>query len=145
MANGAGVLANADASRGALRPSIPTPVPLISATRSAPAGSIAPYAPANSLRTTNGSSSNRSSDSHATLRSSVRAHSASNVDLPYPAGAVTPTTRASLERTRWIRVLRLTAPARGSGIRNFDASSSCSRSSARARTSAAGASITPKA
>ena len=77
---GLGVVANADASRGAARPS--TETPRTSATRSELPGVICAYADANTGNNAAGSSSKRSSDTHATGRSSVAAHSASRVDLP---------------------------------------------------------------
>ena len=89
-----------DASRGAARPNTDTPSPLISATKSALSGEIRAYADANRTSRIAGSSSKRSSDTHPTGRSSACAHSVRNVDFPYPAGAVTPTTRQSLARAR---------------------------------------------
>ena len=72
-----------------------------------------------------GSSSNRSSDTQATGRSSEWAHSARRVDLPYPAGAVTPTTRRPLERAEAIREARETEPrAGGSGTDSLASSRS---------------------
>ena len=53
----------------------------------------------------------RSRDTQATRRSSARAHSTSRVDLPYPAGAVTATTRQSLARALSMSGARLTEPA----------------------------------
>src|SRR5690606_16967014 len=66
-----------------------------------------------------GLSSKRSRDAHPIARSSVAAHSASSVDFPYPAGAVTPTTRDPLERAPSISARRLTPPVRGGLIATF--------------------------
>ena len=53
------------------------------------------------------------------------AHSARRVDLPYPAGAVTPTTRRPLERAEAIREARETEPrAGGSGTDSLASSRS---------------------
>ena len=50
----------------------------------------------------------------------------SKVDLPYPAGAVRPTTRQSLERAVSMRGARLTEPRRGCGIDSLASSSDAS-------------------
>ena len=64
--NGTGLALNAEARRGAARPSTETPRPLMSATRSALPGEIRAYADANKVSSAAGSSSKRSSDTHAT-------------------------------------------------------------------------------
>ena len=89
---------------------------------------IRAYADANNDNRAAGSSSNRSNDTHATRRWSVSAHSAINVDLPYPAGAVIPTTRQSPALAASIRPARLTEPARRCGADNFASSSTASSS-----------------
>jgi hypothetical protein len=79
---GKGLLPKTEASSGAARPNADTPSPLMSAIRSALLGETRAYADANKVSRMAGSSSKRSKDTHATRRSSVRAHSASKVDLP---------------------------------------------------------------
>ena len=80
--NGWGLVRNAEARRGAARPNTETPMPPTSAISASPSGTIRPYADARLNKKAAGSSSKLSSDTHATGRSSVRAHSASRVDLP---------------------------------------------------------------
>ena len=75
---------------------------------------------------TAGSLSKRSSETQAMRRSSVWAHCVRNVDLPYPAGAVTPTTRHSLPRAFSIRSARLTESGRGRGTASFASTSNSS-------------------
>ena len=104
--------------------------------RSCPARSGRRPTPARSSRTA-GSSSKRSRATHATRRSSPAAHSTSKVDLPYPAGAVTPTTRHPLARAVRISPARLTEPGCGSGI-DSRASSRNSSSSMTARSAGTG-------
>ena len=92
-----------------------------------------------------GSSSNRSSEIQATGRFSLLTHSASSIDLPYPAGAVTLTIRRALERAVLIRSARLTAPlAEYRGGASF-ASSNCRSSSTSGGTSAGDTSRTIEA
>ena len=87
----------------------------MSSTRPDVPGMVRSYADASSPNRAAGSSSNVSSDAHATGRSSACAHSASRVDFPYPAGAVTATTGRWLVRAVRIREPRLTAPGRARG------------------------------
>ena len=129
----------AEASSGAARPSAETPCPPTSAARRSMPGATCAYADASRVRSAAGSSSNRSSDTHATGRSSACAHSAMSVDLPYPAGAVMPTTRRALDRADSKMSARLTEPrAGGSGTSNF--ASSRRRSSSTSDVTGVGAS-----
>ena len=103
------------------------------------------HAEASTTSSAIGSSSNRSSETHATGRVSALAHCASRVDFPYPAGAVTATIRRPLERAASMRAARLTALRRESrGAVSF-ASSSWRSSSTSDVTSAGASSSTPEA
>ena len=127
--NGSGVFLRAAASSGADLPSVDAPTPRISSMTAAACVEIVEHADARSDSRVAGSSSSRSIEAHATGRSSISAHSASIVDLPYPAGAVTPTTRASLARAFSMSSRRLTPPSARVGTRTFPRSRSCCRSS----------------
>ncbi|OLT52287.1 hypothetical protein BJF88_14060 [Cellulosimicrobium sp. CUA-896] len=126
--NGSGVRARAAARSGADRPSTVGPVPRISPATAATCGDTVEHASASSESSAPGSSSSGSTVAQATARSSVRAHSASVVVLPYPGGAVTATTRAPLVRARSTSARRLTAPRRARGAWTLPASSAVLRS-----------------
>ena len=80
--NGAGALLSIDATRGAPRPRAETPRPLIAEASPPCSGTARSYADASRNSTAPGSSSSRSSDSHATRRRSLLAHSTNRVDFP---------------------------------------------------------------
>ena len=127
--NGAGLAWSAAARRGAERPNTDTPRPPMSATRSLLPDAL-PYAAAIRDSSAAGSSSEWARDTHPTGRSSIPAHSARSVDLPYPAGAVTPTTRQVLVRAVVMSGARLTDPGCGRGRASLASSSSSSSSTA---------------
>ncbi len=74
-------------------------------------------------RSTAGSLSSSSIETHATRRGVSSAHWLSSADLPYPGGPTTETTGASGEaRSRSSRPARRTEPGRDVGGRSFDSS-----------------------
>ena len=101
-----------------------------SSSRSLPRGPVRSRAVATRVSSTTGSLSPRASCTQPPGRGSRRLHCATSVDLPYPAGAETSTTRL-----RWTaswsgaRRGRATASERTGGAMPADASSRCWRSS----------------